>query len=135
MSNYTNNKIINARNQAVKNNEQDIPPVNLNKTIKHMQQSLTDNQRKAIMTSLRRKAYLGLQSYDDENNMQLYLYKSIELYKKDRQIALECIKNNRQVPSDVEHRLLAEKEARRQVRLKEQEEFEKTLPEYLRGRK
>lgn len=135
MSNYTSNKIINTRNQAVKNNEQDIQPVNLNKTIKHLQQSLTDSQRKAIMTSLRHKAYLGLQSYDDENNMQLYLYKSIELYKKDRQIALECIKNNRQVPSDVEHRLLAEKEARRQVRLKEQEEFEKTLPEYLRGRK
>ena len=64
-----------------------IPPVNINKVINHLQQSLTDDQRKVIMTRLRREAYLGLKSYDDSNECKLYLYKSIDLYNKDRKIA------------------------------------------------
>lgn len=135
MNNNSDSRVMNNRDTAVKNNNDSIPPVNLNNVINHLQQSLTDDQRKVIMTRLRREAYLGLKSYDDSNECKLYLYKSMDLYNKDRKIAQECINNDKQVPPDVEHRLLAEKEARRKARNIEQEKFEKTLPEYLRHRR
>ena len=89
INNNGSSRVINNRETAIKTSNDNIPPVNLNRVINHLQQSLTDNQRKIIMTRLRREAYLGLRSYDDSGECKLYLYKSIDLYNKDRKIAQE----------------------------------------------
>lgn len=104
---------------------------NMAKT-KKTSKEITDIREKEF-NRLKRKAELGLVAYD--NDSVVYTYETQADKFKDEMIAKECINNDKPVPPDVEHRLLAEKEARRKARSIEQEKFERTLPEYLRHRR
>lgn len=104
---------------------------NMTKT-KKTSKEIQDIQEKQF-NRLKRKAKLGLAAYDNDD--KVYKYASQEDKFKDEMIAVKCINNDKPVPPDVEHRLLAEKEARRKARNIEQEKFERTLPEYLRHRR